>query len=168
MLQIQKIGLDVAVAAFTWRIEGNESKKRVPAADWMRNFLRLIHSLEKPILSAAGTLSLLSFPSIRQVKAATSTSNPIFWIWSIPDDPFVDPRRPNRHKGIDALLHWMGMKGLKFYRSNLLTTTSGPWGMIEADDVVLIKVNAQWKYRGCTNSDLIRGLIQNSGSSRQV
>jgi hypothetical protein len=25
---------------------------------------------------------------------------------------------------------------------------------------VLIKVNAQWKYRGCTNSDLIRGLIQ--------
>ena len=32
--------------------------------------------------------------------------------------------------------------------------------MIEADDVVLIKVNAQWKYRGCTNSDLIRGLIQ--------
>jgi hypothetical protein len=24
----------------------------------------------------------------------------------------------------------------------------------------LIKVNAQWKYRGCTNSDLVRGLIQ--------
>jgi hypothetical protein len=32
--------------------------------------------------------------------------------------------------------------------------------MIAANDVVLIKVNAQWKYRGCTNSDLIRGLIQ--------
>jgi hypothetical protein len=32
--------------------------------------------------------------------------------------------------------------------------------MIESNDVVLIKVNAQWKYRGCTNSDLIRGLIQ--------
>jgi uncharacterized protein (DUF362 family) len=32
--------------------------------------------------------------------------------------------------------------------------------MIEPDDVVLIKVNAQWKYRGCTNVDLIRGLIQ--------
>jgi uncharacterized protein (DUF362 family) len=112
------------------------------------------------IQSAAGTLFWLSFPSIRQVKAATATSNPIFWIWDIPEDPFVDPSRPNRHKGIDALLHWMGMKGLKFYRSNLLTTTSGPWGMIETDDVVLIKVNAQWKYRGCTNSDLIRGLIQ--------
>jgi uncharacterized protein (DUF362 family) len=54
----------------------------------------------------------------------------------------------------------MGMKGLKFYRSSLLTTTSGPGGMIAPNDVVLIKVNAQWKYRGCTNSDLIRGLIQ--------
>jgi hypothetical protein len=32
--------------------------------------------------------------------------------------------------------------------------------MIAADDVVLIKVNAQWKYRGCTNSDVIRGLVQ--------
>jgi len=32
--------------------------------------------------------------------------------------------------------------------------------MIEPDDVVLIKVNAQWKYRGCTNSDLIPGLIR--------
>ena len=32
--------------------------------------------------------------------------------------------------------------------------------MIASDDVVLIKVNAQWKYRGTTNSDVIRGLIQ--------
>jgi hypothetical protein len=54
----------------------------------------------------------------------------------------------------------MGQQGLKFYRSSQETTMSGPSGMIESDDVVLIKVNAQWKYRGCTNSDLIRGLIQ--------
>jgi len=26
--------------------------------------------------------------------------------------------------------------------------------------VVLVKVNAQWKYRGCTNSDVVRGLVQ--------
>ncbi|NIS67252.1 MAG: hypothetical protein GTO05_19210, partial [Gemmatimonadales bacterium] len=37
---------------------------------------------------------------------------------------------------------------------------SGRKGLIAADDVVLIKVNAQWKYRGCTNSDVVRGLIQ--------
>ena len=54
----------------------------------------------------------------------------------------------------------MGDNGLKFYRSSQETALSGPSGMIEPNDVVLIKVNAQWKYRGCTNSDLIRGLIQ--------
>jgi len=32
--------------------------------------------------------------------------------------------------------------------------------MIAANDIVLLKVNAQWKYRGATNSDLVRGLIQ--------
>ena len=54
----------------------------------------------------------------------------------------------------------MGDRGLKFYRSVQETALSGPSGMIETNDVVLIKVNGQWKYRGCTNSDLIRGLIQ--------
>ena len=35
----------------------------------------------------------------------------------------------------------------------------GKDGLIDKEDVVLIKVNAQWKYRGCANSDVIRGLI---------
>jgi uncharacterized protein (DUF362 family) len=54
----------------------------------------------------------------------------------------------------------MGDQGLKFYRSPQETDLAGPSGLIDPDDVVLIKVNAQWKYRGCTNSDLVRGLIQ--------
>jgi len=54
----------------------------------------------------------------------------------------------------------MGDHGLKFYRSSQETDLGGPSGMIEPGDIVLIKVNAQWKYRGCTNSDLVRGLIQ--------
>ncbi len=54
----------------------------------------------------------------------------------------------------------MGEHYLKFYRSDRVGPLSGPSGLIAADDVVLIKVNAQWKYRGCTNSDVIRGLIQ--------
>ena len=32
--------------------------------------------------------------------------------------------------------------------------------LLRAGDVVLLKVNAQWKYRGCTNSDVVRGLVQ--------
>ena len=84
----------------------------------------------------------------------------LFWVKDIPDQPFDGSKGPNDHTGVDCLLDLMGMWGLKFYRSPNETDLSGPLGMIASDDVVLIKVNAQWKYRGCTNSDLIRGLIQ--------
>ena len=54
----------------------------------------------------------------------------------------------------------MGMHGTRFYRSDQESLLSGPLGLVGARDIVLIKVNAQWKYRGCTNSDLVRGVIQ--------
>jgi uncharacterized protein (DUF362 family) len=54
----------------------------------------------------------------------------------------------------------MGRSGLPFHRSATPGEISGPHGLIAAGDVVLLKVNAQWKYRGCTNSDVVRGLIQ--------
>jgi len=66
----------------------------------------------------------------------------------------------NHHAGIDALLTQMGKNGLKFFRTSRVGTENGTEGLIAANDVVLIKVNAQWKYRGCTNTDLIRGLVQ--------
>jgi len=86
--------------------------------------------------------------------------NDIFWIKEIPDVPFYCKEQPNYHAGVDTLLSAMGQRGLKFYRSSRTNLLSGPAGMIAPEDVVLIKVNAQWKYRGCTNSDLVRGLIQ--------
>ncbi len=70
------------------------------------------------------------------------------------------PRHPNNHLGLDSLLYLMADNGLKFYRSSLPDQLCGPSGLISPDDVVLIKVNAQWKYRGATNSDLVRGLIR--------
>ena len=66
----------------------------------------------------------------------------------------------NYHEGLDALLNLMGNHGLKLYRTEKETDIGGPEGLIDESDVVLVKVNAQWKYRGCTNSDVIRGLIQ--------
>ena len=64
-----------------------------------------------------------------------------------------------RHQGLDILLDLLAENGFKFYN----TTTAHPWGgsagLIEADDVVLIKVNCQWKCRGTTNTDVLRGLI---------
>lgn len=83
----------------------------------------------------------------------------IFSVRGIPDDPFSSPNS-NHHVGVDGLLDLMRRSGVKLYRSSRSITTAGPTGLIAADDVVLIKVNAQWKYRGCTNSDVVRGLVQ--------
>jgi hypothetical protein len=99
-------------------------------------------------------------PFSRNLSANPSALNDIFWIRDIPHHPFVGKLGPNSHAGMDCLLHVMADKGLKLYRSNQTSLLSSPLGMIGPEDVVLIKVNAQWKYRGCTNSDIIRGLIQ--------
>ena len=49
--------------------------------------------------------------------------------------------------------------GTKFYKSARQDALSGPSGLIATNDVVVLKVNAQWKCRGCTNTDMLRGLI---------
>jgi len=112
-------------------------------------------------LTAGGVALSALGPWAPIVAAGKPTGSDIFSVSSIPNQPF---RRkllgPNHHLGIDCLIHLMGAGGLKFYRSKKKGPVSGRKGMIAATDVVLIKVNAQWKYRGCTNSDLIRGLIQ--------
>ena len=82
----------------------------------------------------------------------------IFHLRGVPDQPFISAA--NHHAGVDALLRLTGRSGLKLHRSAAVGETSGPNGLIAAGDVVLVKVNAQWKYRGCTNSDVVRGLIQ--------
>jgi len=66
----------------------------------------------------------------------------------------------SHHEGLDAVLNLMGSHGLKLYLSDEETVLSGKDGLIDKSDIVLMKVNAQWKYRGCTNSDVIMGLIQ--------
>jgi len=66
----------------------------------------------------------------------------------------------NHHEGLDALLGLMEVNGLKFYRTPQAMDLGGEDGLIGSSDIVLLKVNAQWKYRGCTNSDVARGLVQ--------
>jgi hypothetical protein len=84
-------------------------------------------------------------------------ASPIFRVSQIADNAVT---AGNRHQGVDALIRLMGQNGLKFYRSSVTGVDRGPQGLIAPLDVVLIKVNAQWKYRGCTNSDVIRGLVR--------
>ena len=88
-------------------------------------------------------------------ETPSETRNDIFHVTGIPTDAVVSG---NRHIGVDTLLELMGQSGLKFFRTSVPGALNGTNGLIAAADVVLIKVNAQWKYRGCTNSDLVHGL----------
>ncbi len=72
-----------------------------------------------------------------------------------PQDPVGD-----RFLGLEDLIMMMGVHGLKFYKSVIETETSGPDGIIAADDTVIIKINYQWSKRGGTNTDLLSGLIR--------
>ncbi len=67
---------------------------------------------------------------------------------------------PGRFGGIDDLITLMGVYGFRWHRSATTSVTSGPDGLIDADDVVLIKVNGQWSERGGTNTDVLRGVIR--------
>jgi hypothetical protein len=73
------------------------------------------------------------------------------------NEPEIDPER---FGGVDDLITLMGENGLKWHRSATTTTTSGPNGMIDADDVILIKINGQWAERGGTNTDVLRGVMR--------
>ncbi len=64
-----------------------------------------------------------------------------------------------RHIGLDVLLDVMATRGLKLYRTDKPHAWGGAAGIIEAHDVVVIKVNCQWKCRGTINTDVLRGLI---------
>lgn len=64
-----------------------------------------------------------------------------------------------RHMGIDTLLDLAAAGGLKFYRTDSDHPWGSPDGILDRGDVVLIKVNCQWKCRGTTNTDVLQGLI---------
>ena len=108
--------------------------------------------------SAMAAVSMLPFAE-DILNAEIATLNNLFWVKNIPDEPFY-AGNSYYHAGLDCLLYLMGRYGLKFYQTTQHGLLNGTNGLISRNDVVLIKVNAQWKYRGCTNSDLVRGLIQ--------
>ncbi len=64
-----------------------------------------------------------------------------------------------RHIGLDALFSLLSSKGTKLYQTNKNHAWGGAQGIINAHDVVVIKVNCQWKCRGTTNTDVLQGLI---------
>jgi hypothetical protein len=61
---------------------------------------------------------------------------------------------------VSNMITLMGANGLHFYESATAGTNQGPDGLIAKNDVVLIKINEEWPYRGGTNTDLLKELIQ--------
>lgn len=81
-------------------------------------------------------------------------------LFMVTDIPVPDFSAGNHHPGVDCLLELLARHGLNLYKSTGVGPLAGPNGLLSPDDLVLLKLNAQWKYRGCTNSDVVRGLIQ--------
>lgn len=74
----------------------------------------------------------------------------------LPSEP-LPPRW--HHPALEALLALMDQMGLPFYRSTSRSPLAGPQGLIARDDIVVVKINAQWQKYGGTNTDLLRGLL---------
>jgi len=61
----------------------------------------------------------------------------------------------NMDASVAELFDLMESEGLHFYH-----TSGTPEGLIANDDVIIIKMNGQWDYRGGTSTDLIKSVIQ--------
>ena len=112
--------------------------------------------------TAAGTVGAAVYARagfLRNILADQADRSTVFMVGGIPENPYL--QGGNYHAGVETLLRVFSACERKFYRSDATSDIlSGPGGIIGPDDVVLLKVNAQWCYRGATNTDLLRGLIQ--------
>jgi hypothetical protein len=72
-------------------------------------------------------------------------------------DIYVVNSRVSGH--INELINLMGSHDLLFYKTNTSEVNQGPHGLIANNDVVLIKINEEWPYRGGTNTDVLKELI---------
>jgi hypothetical protein len=66
---------------------------------------------------------------------------------------------PASEQGVDTLIDVMDANGLDFFNSGNGGKAAGPAGLIGSNDIVLIKVNGEWRWRGGTNTDVVKGLI---------
>ncbi len=103
--------------------------------------------------SAGALLCLQPFNNARILPSGRANST----IFRVNQCPVHDLE--TRHRGVDSLFRLLAEGGQALFQTNQPHPWGSPDGMIAPDDVVLIKVNCQWKCRGTTNTDLVRGLI---------
>jgi hypothetical protein len=98
-------------------------------------------------------------PPVKAVLPVWTSARPvqshIFVVDSVP----VPDSLGTYHEGLDTMLSLLAQNGTYLYRSS----KSLPWcdtsGIIGKNDVVLLKVNAEWPERGMPSTDLLKGLI---------
>ncbi len=124
------------------------------------SFIRSSHGKMVAGLIVLMSIVLLANASYRTQTEVTIATPPSH---HYPDIYFVKNARgiePGRFGGVDDMVYLMGAYGKKFHRSETITRTTGPNGIISRDSVVILKVNGQWSQRGGTNTDVVRGVIR--------
>jgi len=107
----------------------------------------------KGVAAAGAFVYAGGFLSARQFFSQTDKSR----VFRVDHCPVHDGEL--RHEGLDTFLDLLAQHDIHLYRTSAIDKWAGPEGLINRDDVVLIKVNCQWKCRGTTNTDLVRGLV---------
>lgn len=74
-------------------------------------------------------------------------------------DIFVVNGTSPRDLGFGTLTNLMGRFGSPFHHLSTKNGDQGSNGLIDRDDVIIIKVNSQWDQRGGTNTDLLKAII---------
>lgn len=87
--------------------------------------------------------------------SALPTQSHIFVVDSVP----VPDSNGTHHEGLDSLLSMLAQNGTYLYRSGKNLPWCDTAGLIGRNDVVLLKVNAEWPERGMPSTDLIKGFI---------
>ena len=98
-------------------------------------------------------------PPVRSSLPVWTSARPaqshIFVVDSVP----VPDSNATYHEGLDSLLSLLAQNGTCLYRSSKPLPWCDTAGIIAKNDVVLIKVNAEWPERGMPSTDLLKGLI---------
>jgi len=108
---------------------------------------------------SAGYMSIRD-DGLGEMSPDTLSLNPVTATMTPQSDIYAVTGTDGSDGGVQSLIELMAEHGQPFYRSAEDDDLKGPVGLIDAADVVLIKVNSQWDERGGTNTDLVKTLIE--------
>lgn len=100
--------------------------------------------------------------SFEEIAAAAAGLETVKLSSDSPDasDIYVAEKIPSTsEEGVATLINVMGSNGLDFFRTSGTGKAGSPGGIVGSDDIVLIKVNGEWRDRGGTNTDVVKGII---------